>query len=279
MWTFGQISHNLSVLGHLPTSSCKRDSFLWWNQNVKLSKWAILKRPNQILTSVNLPTVLLHTWQFLDSTTRDFATSPLLPKSLFGASSTSPKDHPGKNISIGTACQKSQSRRQEYLRQRRILLLWLRREYEMNGWVCVPNMGASISGLGLKLPPDPLPFLTTAQGSKLAHSPNWNPLQAIGGHDSPGLNTGGRVGGSAHQGPEYPCEVVLSAGQCSQYTWSTAQNLARGSFWSQFSYLGPTLGPCKLPIRPTKEKNHDILTYFNLFWKKSIICNVERTMQ
>ena len=55
----------------------------------------------------------------------------------------------------------------------------------MNGWVCVPNMGASISGLGLKLPPDLLPFLTTAWSSKLAHSTNWNPLQAIAGHDSP----------------------------------------------------------------------------------------------
>ena len=79
----------------------------------------------------------------------------------------------------------------------------------MNGWVCVPNMGASISGLGLKLPPEPLPFLTTAQG---CHSPNWNPLQAIAGHDSPALNSGGWAGGTAHQGPEYACEVVLSGG-------------------------------------------------------------------
>ena len=67
----------------------------------------------------------------------------------------------------------------------------------MNGWVCVPNMGASISGLGLKLPPDLLPFLTTAQGSRLPHSPNWKPLQAIGGHDSPALNTEAGSGGSA----------------------------------------------------------------------------------
>ena len=60
----------------------------------------------------------------------------------------------------------------------------------MNGWVCVPNMGASISGLGLKLPRLPLPFLTSAPGRGV-HFQNWIPLQPIAGHDSPALNTAG----------------------------------------------------------------------------------------
>ena len=73
----------------------------------------------------------------------------------------------------------------------------------MVGGACVPNMGerqASISGLGLKLPPEPLPFLTTAPG---CHSPNWNPLQAIAGHDSPALNTAGGCPGGT-RGAEMP---------------------------------------------------------------------------
>ena len=130
----------------------------------------------------------------------------------------------------------------------------------MNGRVCVPNMGASISGLGLKLPPDLLPFLTTASSSKLAHSTNWNPLQAIAGHDSPESKYCLLVA-LLIRGAGIP--MRSSAQHWPIPTWSRGtQNLAWGTLWTQFSYLGPTFRPCKLPITPNKgEKSWDF-TYF-----------------
>ena len=147
----------------------------------------------------------------------------------------------------------------------------------MNGWVCVPNMGASISGLGLKLPPEPLPFLTTARG---CHSPNWNPLQAIAGHDSPALNSGGWWHCSSGAG--IPLRSGAECwGRCSdQYTWSTAQNLAWGTFVKPIQLLAAMQTPNQTNKREKSwdfDKQSSCFLFFKenyhslVFWGNSLL--------